>query len=316
MLNDQELERRIRAAARQLESPAPSQRQLELILERRRRGERVIISGPGSGAGRPARRWVTRVSAVTAAGLLLLFFLPQRNHRPPPVTDDAAEGAEPSLFALTPLAAQATSYPSFPTRESAKGIALRPGRWVYSAEPDDLMRPGDTLLVYSVERSEYAGTAAWLLLAGKQVGNHPPFFTDSTWVSREGLEPLAYHAPAVNERWQPVPAYLLAVLQAADLSADSTISIPILSTSSDSVAVQFWVNLRVHGVQVIDVPAGRYVCWKVSLHRGRGRLNPGLGFFFWISKGERSPVRQGMDDLDDLSFGKMNLQLIRSEVME
>jgi hypothetical protein len=45
MLTDQELERRIRHVAGLLEAPVPSQRQLELILERRRRGERVIMSG-------------------------------------------------------------------------------------------------------------------------------------------------------------------------------------------------------------------------------------------------------------------------------
>ena len=135
-------------------------------------------------------------------------------------------------------------------------------------------------------------------------------------MTRNGLELLGYHAPAVEEQWQPLPALVLAVLQAADLSADSAISVPITRPSDDSVAVRFWVNLRIHGEEVIEVPAGRFTCWKVSLHRGRGRFNPGLGFFFWISKSERWPVRQGMAKLDDLSFGKMNLQLLRSEAMK
>jgi hypothetical protein len=316
MLTDQELERRIRHVAGLLEAPVPSQRQLELILERRRRGERVIMSGPAAGRGRMTIRWIARVSAVAVAAALLLFFIAPRLATRPSGTVGTRTLAAPSVFAAEPLAAQVSGSPSFATMEAAKGLRLRPGRWTYSAEPDAATHPGDTLFVYSVEPSEYAGAPAWLLLAGKQVKDHPPFFTDSTWVTRNGLELLGYHAPAVEEQWQPLPALVLAVLQAADLSADSAISVPITRPSDDSVAVRFWVNLRIHGEEVIEVPAGRFTCWKVSLHRGRGRFNPALGFFFWISKSERWPVRQGMAKLDDLSFGKMNLQLLRSEAMK
>jgi hypothetical protein len=319
MTRDDELERRIRAAADTLQSAAPSAVQLERILARRARGERVTLPAASSRPGRPALRWFM-LGAAAAAVLLLAYFPslldgpsppigPQRPDTMAVVGSGKAEGGpgtsrEWRLVSAVPLMAQTSIEPKFPVLGASTGLRLRPGRWVYTTQPPRDEAPYDSLLVYSVSQSQVGERPAWLLLAGKQLEDGPTIFAESTWVAREEFEILAYHEDTLSH-WRPVPAGILALLQGSDLSLDWKGSAPLLQSSQEGVVVRRWWNLRVYGTEKIDVPAGRFSCWKVG-------FSPSNGFFFWISR-NGWPVRQGMSREDDLAYGKMNLFLVSGE---
>jgi hypothetical protein len=300
MTTDAEFENLVRQAATLTVLEQPTAEQCARILERRARGERVSL--PVQPSAR-RRSWGPRITALAAiaAGLGTIVVASLRS--PARQGDEGRPRPAPSLLAPDVLLAQTTSHPVFPVL-SAPSRPLRAGSWIYTAEIPDEIRPWDVLFTYRLIPSHYEGSAAWLLLAGRQAPESDPVVSDSTWVAREGLLVLA-HRRDTTLRWQPVPSLFLAVLQAAELSADWSASVPLLRDGTDSVAVRQWVNLKVYGTETVDVPAGRFTCWKIG-------FTPNAGFYFWIST-DGWPVRQGMDPPENRAFGKINLLLVRHE---
>lgn len=292
-MNDHELEQAIRTAAAAEPMPTPAGDELKRALARRARGERIAVPDRTGASASRRRPWIP---GAIAAGLALLTWQTMRN---------PAEGGDgiPGQATLLPgtLLAQGTSQALFPRLSAAPGRLLA-GSWVYTAEAPDQMRPWDVTWVYRVTQSSYQGTAAWLLLAGKQRPDSAPVFEDSTWLARDGLAALGRRRDTATT-WQPVPTTFLAILQATQLSERWTGSIPV-SRPGDDRAVR-WMNLKVYGRESIEVPAGRFDCWKVG-------FSPDLRFYFWISA-EGWAVRTGMERYEDLAFGKMNLVLLRQE---
>lgn len=293
-MNDMKLEVTLRQAADSEPMPAAPPELLAGALQRRARGERIQVTVHPAG---PEPRWQGWAWAMAAAAILALVVW--KTAQPTgPGGNSSASG--PTLLPGT-LLAQGTSRPEFP-RLSAAPERLQPGSWVYTAEPPDQLRPWDVTWTYRVTRSTYQGAAAWLLLAGRQVPNSAIAFLDSTWLAREGLAALGHQFDSATT-WQPVPSSILAILQATRLSQGWTGSIPVRFRGEDKETR--WLNLKVVGLETIEVPAGEFTCWKVG-------FSPDTRFYFWIST-EGWPVRSGMEQYNDLSYGKMNLALLRHE---
>jgi hypothetical protein len=342
MTTDNDLERRIRDAAGEMHSAAPSAHQLEVILARRDRGDRVVI--PGTSHSRAALPLILPLLAVAASVLFLIVFLTRSTR--PARDDEQRLRAGLSVLAPTMLAAQGSARPSFAEIGDSIGLRLRPGLWLYSKQtPDSMVPSSDTLDAYSITRTEYAGKPAWLLLEGTKAPGHPPVFADSTWVSRGGLEVLSHRYPlspdttleeiyqadqvrrGVTTRghtsWTAVAidtaryrivaganigwVRLLAVLQAVELSPTWESSVSTVGIPESGTAGRRWIDLKVYGEGAVVVPAGRYDCWKVSFSPRN------YGFFFWVSKDGSGVVQRGMADLRDRRYGNMNAFLVRRE---
>ena len=296
MTTDQELEETLRrlAAVGNVASPTPTE--LARIAERRARGDRVIIPHPGEAIPR-ARRIRTLWVAAIAAGLVLAFAVQQRQSGASSLAD----------VALVPgmLVAQTSPTPAFPVLKLSKVSRLRPGRWVYVAEP--ISREAfDTTFIYQLEPTTYKGSDAWLVVTGMQVKGSDPAFTDSTWLSRSNVVPLS-HWTDTTEAWKPVFGNGLALLQSVALDSTWRASVPLLANHPDPNAadVQTWLNLAVYGEEDVLAPAGRFRCWKVG-------FRPSKGFFFWVTE-DGTLVRQGMERPDNFAFGRMNLALLSHE---
>jgi hypothetical protein len=302
MITDEELLRRMRVESRWTESLSASADQWEMIEARRARGERVTIPDAPIAKGTTLLWRLAWPVAAAAAALLAMYVPLQRDTSPRPGVE-AGPSPGPAVFAPGLLFGQTTSQPHFATLGASAGERLEPGRWVYAAAVPNQTRPSDTLMVYSVAAADYSGKPAWLVLTGKQLEGKAAIFADSTWMSRDSLMVLEYRTDTLDTS-RPLPGNILAVLQGASLSTEWKSSIPILSGTPGSL-VHSWMNLRVYGVDEIEVPAGRYSCWRVGFH-------PNNGFYFWISK-EGWPIRQGMSRTDDFAFGEMNLALVRKE---
>jgi hypothetical protein len=300
MTTDEEFEQLLRQAAAGTVAQQPSAQQCARILERRARGERVRIPAPARRWSRSSMAWVAGLATVAAGlGATVVSTLP----RPPRHPEAGQSRPAQTLLAPGPLMAQSASQPAFPPLEAGLGHRLRPGRWIYTADLTREVLPGDTLFVYALVPTTYQGSEAWLVLAGRQVQGGPAEYSDSTWLARDRLDVLEHRSDSLIT-WQPVPANMLAVLQAATLGSAWAASVPLLGRDQGQTR-HGWINLKVYGRETVEVPAGRYTCWKVG-------FRPSLGFFFWISP-DGVPVRQGMNRADDLAFGKMNLALLRYE---
>lgn len=290
MSTDLGTEEALRAMAARTVAPAPSSDQWHRILARRQSGDQVPFPSAMPRL-RSRTPWIWLAAAAAVALLLSPLALRRPVHR--------AATLAPGL-----LVAQRSPTPAFPVLERLDGPRLKPGRWSFAAEPLGT-GPFDTTFVYQVEPATRKGTEAWLVLAGMRVRDEPIQFSDSTWLSRDRLDPLAHWTDTTN-LWKPVIGNAIALLQSVTLDSTWRASIPLLGnrTKVNDADVP-WVNLAVYGEEEVNTPAGRFRCWKVG-------FRPSLGFFFWM-RPDGTPVRQGMARTDDFAFGRMNLALVKVE---
>lgn len=293
MITDEEIAHTLRQMASRSSSPRPSAAQWDAIQRRRARGERVAIP---TRAGSEATPWLLGGAGLALLAAVLAVIVLGRS-RPA----SRVEGTGPVMLLPGTLMAQPANLPAFPVVEHLSGQGIHPGRWTYAPEPLSDAHARDTLLVFELRATTFRGSEAWLALAGKQVLGAAPVYRDSTWLSRGRLDVLGHQRDTL-ELWQPLVTSLQTVMMGTELDSAWKASFPLAESPS---AGGSWFNLRVYGQETIEVPAGRYVCWKVG-------FRPTLGFYFWITA-DGSMVRQGMSRPDDLAFGKMNLALVRYE---
>lgn len=300
MITDEELMLKLRSVTGWAESLAPTEAEWDRIRTRRMRGERLTIP-PMPRRAATIARWLP--AALVALLMIALYPLGWYDSWPRSVRPASTVGGS-APFVPEMLVAQTTSRPSYPALGDSIGYGLRAGRWLYSDEPPGQQRPWDTLLVYTVAPGEYAGKPAWLILLGRQSASGGPIsYSDSTWLSQDGLETLMHHvAPHVAPA--PLAAKYFTVLQRVPLSLDWSTSVPVQAAAGGTTERR-WMNLKVYGQEDVEVPAGKFRCWRVG-------ASPDAGFYFWVSA-DGMPVRQGMRREDDYSFGKINLYLVRRE---
>ncbi len=289
MTSIDELESALAALGSQPPTYQPGTEQADRILERRARGERITLPALPRRAPVINRAVVAALALAGAAAAIVVAL--------------GSDRSTESGFSPGELMAQPTSRPEFPVF-SGVTRPLEPTQWVYSSEPLDQIRPWDQLFVLRQLHSAYQGSAAWLLLAGTKAPDSAPVFTDSTWAAREGLGLLARRRDTTITV-QPVPSLFLAVLQAAELSADWKASIP-LQVRRNNNNETVWVNLKVYGTEMVESPLGTFKCWKVG-------FSPEIRFYFWITE-EGWPMQQGTGRVDQ-AFGKMNLLLVGREAL-
>ncbi len=310
---------RLRALADQEPQPRTSDAVLHGILARRAAGERVTLPAAPPRrfpvwlfAGAAAAVLVTLV--VSRAGRE-----PRPAATPPTATPDTMLlVTEMGGFLLpAPLLAQATREPRYQQLDDPVGQGLRPGRWFYTQRGlDRVARAGDTLIAYGIARSTWQGADAWIFLGGRKFPDGRTDWSDTTWLSHDSLRPYARVARLgesgrIEETWrndgvligETVNGYtawrtrphtypgfvttegapmrwhqLLARLQSANMAPGWKGSLAIPGVMVDG-RYQMFLDVAVIRDEIIDVPAGKFDCWKVGL--GREEKN---GLFFWVSK--------------------------------
>jgi hypothetical protein len=296
MITDQEIETALRRLAARSEALHPSPEQCEAIRQRRARGDRVTFCIEVTRGSR-AVGWGIGGSALLAACLAMAVLASLRQR------SNSGNERAPSLLPGA-LMAKSSGQPAFPALEHLSGQRLRPGRWIYAAEPLSDSSSRDTLVVYELRPVSFRNSEAWLVLAGMQIHGAATVYSDSTWLSRGRLDVLAHWRDTLVA-WQPLATNLQTILLATTLDSAWKASLPLLGTPQGSRDGQGWLNLKVYGREFTESPAGRCGCWKVG-------FRPSLGFFFWVNA-DGWMMRQGMSEADDLRFGKMNLVLVRFE---
>lgn len=305
MTTNREIEVRIRELARTAEVPSPSERQLDRILARRGRGERITLPRPGS--LRRSLWWLGPVAA--AAGLLVLVrsSLHEAPERAAASLPDTVAAAEAGFLLPAPLMAQASGHPRFPTLRSLSGASLKPGRWFYSSwRAQRTVQPGDTLYGYGVATATWQDRPAWLVLNGRRLPSGAIEWRDSLWLTRDSLVPLfrighfgengrieqtwrdgdvltgetvnGYTAwrrrPIVDPTRNPAEGVtiqwyqFLATLQSGELGPGWKRSLEMPFGVLQQNTYTFFLDLEVLGPETITVPAGTFECWKVALGRG------------------------------------------------
>jgi hypothetical protein len=319
MNTDPELEARLRALAEQEPQPRTSDAVLHGILARRAAGERITlpVAAPRRFpvwlfAGAAAAVLVALVFSRTTRELQQVAAFP------PSTPDTALQVTEMGGFLLpAPLMAQATREPRYQRVPESGGDRLRPGRWFYTQRGlGRLTNVGDTLSAYGIARSTYQGADAWIFLGGRRFPDGRTDWSDTTWLSRDSLRPYARVARIgesgrIEETWredgvligETVNGYtawrtrphrypgfvttegapmrwhqLLARLQTADMAPGWKGSLAIPGVMVDG-RHQMFLDVAVIREEIIEVPAGKFDCWKVGL--GREEKN---GLFFWVSK--------------------------------
>lgn len=251
------------------------------------------------------------------------------NRRAAPLREDVDE----SPFLPASLLAQVSASPAYDRADARIGTRLKAGRWTYLSDSRSDAH-GSTTVTFALTRAEYAGLPAWLLVTGSNW--HTPVFAfrDTLWASLDSLRPLARSFPISGGRveqtfrehevltgttmngftsWTTAAlsdsspgnnggllrlADIALRLQTMPLAADWKGSIPLQGTSYGGVLAPVWLNVRVDGEAEIEVPAGRFLCWRVRTRYGpddEGSYrpdNPQHGIYFYVSKDRQWLIQQ------------------------
>ena len=186
-MNDTEFERRIRDAVRGRGEPQSTEAQMEAILARRNRGERVRLPTDLGVGGRPHMlRWAIIVAAAAAASVIAV----SRGRISPPRQEPTTSAARPGPLGPDALYAQVTDRPTFPIIRAIR--PLKPGVWRYGWA-DEPSAPVDSLDQWRQERSTdtYEGAVAYRYRYGKRMATGEIVLTDTLWLNHESLRPLA-----------------------------------------------------------------------------------------------------------------------------
>lgn len=309
MTVDHDFEARLRAGAAGLTGPAPSQAALDRILARRRAGERIPLAPHSSIPWRPIMRWTL---LATAAATLLTVALP---HRSPPAETLVLPGA---------LYAAAVDRPSFPVVAPSRPLAAGRWRYIFAGAPSEAP---DSAVIWEVSvaaaRLDTLSTERYVYGGNERGGTG--LAADTLWLRGADLRPVALHAAHLFGRPAEVEYHPDQALQSTvsmpDSASDSASTgprrfdhlettfghnhlwRPLLDAVLRSAALadgwrgsmwlpmfgdNLWIDLQVAGSETIDVPAGRFDCWKV-------RVGLHGGIYAWVSKDRRWLVRLGAE---------------------
>lgn len=198
MTSDHDIESRLRRLTDTDPLPAAAEAELETILARRARGERVALPIEPPRSGRSIR-WIAAglaAAAVVAVAVLTEPTSPAQRtsrFRPPPLADTVplTDGMGGLLFPA-PLLAQATREPRYAPVEPEQGERLRPGRWFYTSPMlGRQFQPQDTAIGFAIERTVWESRAAWLILGGRRFPSGAvDWGRDSLWLTWDSLRPL------------------------------------------------------------------------------------------------------------------------------
>jgi hypothetical protein len=187
-MSDTDIERRVQDVVRGRPAPEPSEAQMQAILSRRSAGERLILPAdrePPVPTG--VWRWVVVASLGAAASVLAVS-----RTAISPSDRDSSRTAPAQLNVLGPdqLFAQATDRPTFPLIRPLR--PLRPGVWRYGLA-DGPTGPLDSLELWTQELSTdtFEGVPAYRYRYGKRKADGTVVLTDTLWLNRETLRPLA-----------------------------------------------------------------------------------------------------------------------------
>ena len=294
------------------------------VIARRRQGQRVVLP-----LARPGRRLRVAIVTLTAAAVLLLVpFFEHREAGEAggrrSVAPAMPNGPDDNLFLPGTLMAQSSSQPAYAPVAGRSG-ELRPGKWTYGTSRGD--EPVRALFRYALARSEYEGRSAWLLTSSFASPDLGWRGKDSLWATIDSFRPLFRVGRAVNNgrieqtyrehevmigttqngytSWivKPlrdtasdnrngglirIPDFSL-LLRTTPLAGGWKGSVP-LPTESEGELASIWLNLAVDGEEVIEVPAGRFICWRIGLVQPNGTspkydpASPDDGIYIWISK--------------------------------
>jgi hypothetical protein len=302
-------------------SPAPSESQLDRILERRRQGERLALPMRHQ---RPSPwPWIGVSAAAALAGLLLT---PSENQ-----TATRTLGADPfdASFLPATLAAQARTDDVGPDEYTIRDLdaeRLTPSQAVYLHRPvgGPSGRPvwEDSI---TVSRGGFQGEPAWLLTSTRGYLENggtlrPPI--DSIWLRRTDLMPLA-RASILTTGYRFAETFagdsavsrfeadgLVRTFRTRNFNPGSgtaltgplsiSLLLPLLplnelwqgnfryvGVSNSGELIDFRTYLRVRGSKAVTVPAGTFDCWVVTFREEDG-------YFWLVSKNERWVVEEGL----------------------
>lgn len=275
----------LEAAIRELIPRTDLQPRAEVWIEiaaRRTAGERPELPDDRSLGNR--LQWRT---LAAAAVLLILTLTPSVRQRPSdgPHPQPAAAGPATSSFSMEDLVAQGTPRPAFQTVAGRLGLRVQGGSWFYQVVGKNGELMGGR--IYQSISTVLEGQPAWLLISP---------LTDSLWVTRDSLRPIMrvhpvsagrmqefYHGDEIlsgltmngftswtseladstqSLEWAMVrQGDLVAILQAIPLHRDWKGSIPLTSSPFGRT----WYNLEVEGEEEVQVPVGRFACWRLKL---------------------------------------------------
>jgi hypothetical protein len=323
MMRDDELEQRIREAMPHDEALTRTDL-WRTIAAQRGGGARVAL--PLDSRRRPVR-WAFIVGAA-AAGIALLIPVLQGNE-PPPVSAPRAARSVPgdNFFLPAALLAQSSSAPAYPQLSRMVRRDLEPGRWVLGQVDGGKVREQ---YAYSLSRSSYEGQPAWLVVSHYWYGSEVRKL-DSLWTSTDSLAPRIRisHSGAMRTEetyraddiltgvtqngytaWSSksirTPSWdvLYGVLQVSTvalrfqstpLSRDWKRSLPYPALTSRNTVV--YLNWVVDGEEEIEVPAGKFMAWRIRLQIGDKTppvydpANPPEGIYYWVSKDRQWMLR-------------------------
>ncbi|MFN8653964.1 MAG: hypothetical protein U0133_18850, partial [Gemmatimonadales bacterium] len=235
------------------------------------------------------------------------------------------------------LMAQGASHPSFPVVTPSREI--RPGEMAYAYLAAGQIFTDSTPVMRSrLERSNWKGEAAWLLLGGP-TEDKAAEWRDSAWFDTTEVRQLARsiavyksNARIVEEfrehdvlrgymtengtSWNVISKEgdpqdgsggvvlrtdaLNLALRRAPIDRDWKGSIALVVWPYYSKMAKQWYDLSVVGDETISVPAGTFDCWKIQL--GAGRAHGDGGIFFWISKNQQWIAQWGAINQHDRGF--------------
>lgn len=330
MRND-EIEGRIRDGMAE-EDSIPNDRLIDRIIVRRRNGERVVLPVEPKRGRRP---WIAAGIAAAALVLVAPLLQPREPSGHVAIPARMAPRQGESFMGPASLLAQSTATPSFAPLTSARG--LREGRWTHGEMRDGKAKSTYT---YALQHSEYQSGPAWLVVSTFREGEGGWSKVDSLWAGPDSVTPLfrVSHTDSIRtERtyraediltgttvsgytsWKTEPLEdplgiaggpLYSVLrmpeiairlQSAALDKGWTGSLPFRGLGQDMKVHTFWLNFAVDGTEEIQVPGGRFDCWRIALSLGfRPQASPDSTsrapmIRYWVSRDKQWLVRIGFN---------------------
>jgi hypothetical protein len=299
----------------------------EQLEERIRRAMATrTMTLPDLRPSRDPRRW--RWIVLAAAAALVLIFLPllQRREGVPAIGSVARTKAPPSdanPFLPAALMAQTSTRPAFAAAVQ-EGRQLRPGHWTYKLGQDD--DTGMEVFRYDLTRSTHEGRDAWRMVTSFKSTTHGWRSNDTLWASFDAFHPLLRigragngarieqtyrdHEVMVGTTYNGFTSWkvkewsdssdgtngalirmpdLAVQLRGLPLAADWKGSVALPTENETQIATN-WLNFMADGEELIQTPAGTFLCWRLALvnpdgSRARSHSKDlESGIYFWVSK--------------------------------
>jgi hypothetical protein len=312
-MNREPLEERIRRAMATSTMTAP-----DLLPRRRDRHLHWILVG------------------AAAAGLALLIPILQHEEPQRAATRHSPPAAPDGHFLLpAALLAQGTELPAFQSIMRSDTRGLHEGTWTHGQVRNGSVAARYT---YTLEHASLAGAPAWLVISSYKEGQEGWSSLDSLWARPDSMTPLLRVSRTDSIRtertyrdadilvgttvngytsWKTEPLVdplaasrgslyqilkmpeVAIQLQAAQLNEHWTGSVPFPARGMDGKPRTFWLNLSVDGTEEIEVPAGRFNCWRIAIYLGARPERPSTPAYhrpqvnYWVSRDQQWLIRIG-----------------------